>query len=194
METTAITMAITLFYLSNNSKILSKVQYEIDNVVKRGEKLLFEDVQRLNYLEMVIKECMQVKPPVRGVGRCCAKDNVLVNGLKIPKGTDIFVPIMALHHDARYWEKPEVFDPERFNPGSNKKITQFSYLPFMAGARSCIGKNFAMLEAKMIVSRVVQEFDIENPYPEVTDLETTGLVTARPLDGVKLKLYPRLTL
>ena len=189
METTAITMAITLFYLANNSKILAKVREEIDSVAERGQMLEFEDVNKLVYMQMVIKECMRVKPPVRGIGRCCAKDNVSVNGLNIPKGADFFIPIMALHHDSRHWDKPEVFNPERFSSGS--KVKSFSYLPFMAGPRSCIGKNFAMLEAKMIISRVVQEFDIENPYPEVTDVETDGLITARPLDGVKLKLHPR---
>ncbi|XP_063688462.1 cytochrome P450 3A16-like [Bolinopsis microptera] len=182
-------MAITLFYLANNNEILSKVREEIDSVAERGQMLEFEDVNKLVYMQMVIKECMRVKPPVRGVGRVCAKDNVSVNGLNIPKGADIFIPIMALHHDSRHWDKPEVFNPERFSSGS--KVKSFSYLPFMAGPRSCIGKNFAMLEAKMIISRVVQEFDIENPYTEITDLETHGLITARPLDGVKLKLNPR---
>ena len=191
METTAITMAITLFYLAQNKDIFLKVRSETDSVVERGESLKCDDVSRLVILEMVIKECLRIKPPVRAIGRCCAKDNAVVNGLKIPKGAEIHIPIMALHHDPRYWEKPGIFNPERFSPDSERKIKSFSFLPFAAGARSCIGKNFAILEAKMVVSRIVQEFDLENPYPEVTDLETTGFVTCRPVEGVKLKLCPR---
>ncbi|KAL5270405.1 hypothetical protein ACHWQZ_G001208 [Mnemiopsis leidyi] len=191
METTAITMAITLFYLANNSGIFFKVRSEIDSVVKRGESMKPDDVNKLVYLEMVIKECLRMKPPVRAVGRCCVKDDVVVNGLKIPNGAEIHIPIMDLHHDSRYWENPQLFDPDRFSPDSKKKIKSFSYLPFAAGARSCIGKNFAILEAKMVVSRIVQEFDLVNPYPEVTDLKTAGFVTSRPVDGVNLKLCPR---
>ena len=192
IETTAITMAVTLFYLANNHDILSKVRNEVDSVIKREQIVEFDDVNKLGYLEMVIKECMRVKPPIHNVGRCCGNSNVVVNGLRIPEGAIVVIPILALHHDPRYWEKPEVFDPERFSPGSDKKIKRLSYLPFMAGGRSCIGKNFAMLEAKMMISRIVQEFNIVNPYPEVTDLEMSGLVTIRPRDGVKLELHPRL--
>ena len=191
METTAITMAITLFYLAQNKDIFFKVRREIDSVVERGESLKCDDVSKLVFLEMVIKECLRMKPPVRAIGRCCVKDNAMVNGLKIPCGAEIHVPIMALHHDPRYWENPEIFNPDRFSLDSKKKIRSFSFLPFAAGARSCIGKNFAILEAKMVVSRIVQEFNLENPNPKVTDLKTAGFVTSRPVKGVKLKLCPR---
>ena len=191
IEATAITLAVTLFYLANNNEILSKVRNEIDCVIKRGQMVGFDDVNKLEYLEMVIKECMRVKPPMHLVRRCCGKANVVVNGLKIPKGAALIIPIFALHHDPRYWEQPEVFDPERFSAGFDKNIKKLSYLPFAAGGRSCIGKNFAMLELKSIISRIVQEFDIVNPYPEVTDLKMSGMITIGPREGVELELHPR---
>ena len=191
METTAIAMAITLFYISVYPDIHQKVQEEVDEVFGQKSELSFEDLNKLVYLEMVIKEGLRLKSPVTGASRQCNKDNVVINDTYIPKGAVIFIPIGALHTDSRYWENPHEFVPERFAPDAKSKITKFAYMPFMLGQRNCIGQNFAMLEIKIVISRIIRDFVVENPTPEVKDIETRVAITARPCDGVTVRFLSR---
>jgi len=82
------------------------------------------------------------------------------------------------------------FDPERFAPGA-PKVKPFTYMPFMAGPRSCIGKHFAMLEMKLILSRLFREFHFTDPNPELLTIPIKTVVTAKPSDGVKIGFSPR---
>ncbi|XP_063687097.1 cholesterol 24-hydroxylase-like [Bolinopsis microptera] len=192
METTAITMAITLFYLSVYPEVYKKVQQEIDEVFEDTDDLSFDDLNKMVFLEMVIKECMRLKPPVMATTRKCNKDKVVINDIYIPEGAVVIVPIDALHKDPRYWENPHEFNPERFAPEAKRNITRFTYMPFMLGQRTCIGQHFAMLEMKIVIAKIVREFVVENPKPEVKYIETVGNITARPSDGVTVRLLSRM--
>ena len=191
MDTTAIVMAITLFNLARYPEVLRKVQNEVDEVFGDKNELAFEDVNKLVYLEMVFKETMRLKPPATWTARQCKKDNVIISGHAIPKGAEIIVPIQAIHKDPFAWERPEEFIPERFSPEGRRNNTSVSHMPFMIGQRRCIGKNFAMLEMKTVVSRIVRDFRIENPDPHLREVETGGALTARPVNGVNLRLISR---
>ena len=191
METSAITMAVTIFYLMTNKDIYLKAQKEVDEVFGANEELSFDDVNKLVYLDMVIKECLRISPPVAATGRECMKNNITIQGVHIPNGAFLFIPQNVLQNDPRYWENPDVFNPERFAPKAIAKIRPFTFMPFMAGQRSCIGKNFALLEMKIIISRMLHDFEIINPNPEVRELVTVGNITTRPLNGVKIRVQHR---
>ena len=188
METTAITMSLTVFYLSVYPDIYKKVMTELHDVCNGKDYITFEDTNKLVYLEMVIKECLRMKPPISATGRECVKNNVTVNHHFIPKGAYIFIPQSVLQKDTRYWNNPEVFNPDRFHPTEGDKVTAFTYMPFMVGPRSCIGKHFAILETKVVLSKLLKSYKLVNPNPSVKDLEVTGSITQRPIEGVSIIL------
>ena len=191
MDTTAITMATTLFYLTAHPDILAKAQSEVDEVFGNKTELEFEDLNKLVYLELVIKEAMRIKPAVTWTTRQCKKHNVSINGVRIPKEAEIMVPIQSIHMDPSLWDRPNEFLPERFLPEARRNSKPLSYLPFMIGQRSCIGRNFAMLVSKTVLSRVIREFDLEGADPGLKDVEMGGALTSRPVNGVNLKLSCR---
>ena len=189
METTAITMAVALFYLSTHPEIYKRVQDEVDVVYGANDELSFDDVGKLVYLEMVVKECLRLKPPARSTTRQCMLDGIVVDEVAIPKGSIVIINYNELHIDPRYWENPLQFNPDRF--ASSKSITNYTYMPFSAGNRSCIGKSFAMLEAKVIVSKIIHQFNVINPQPDVKDFPVTTKIVSKPRDGIFIKLLPR---
>ena len=191
MDTTAIAMSITLFYLAAYPKVLRRARQEVDEVFGDKEELTFEDLNKLVYLEMVIKETLRLKPPAAWTARQCKKHNVVINGCKIPKEAEIFVPIKEIHRDPSHWERPEEFHPDRFSTETRQNGKKTPFLAFSLGQRRCIGRNFAMLEVKTIVSRIIREFEVESMDPNVKDVEVAGAVTSRPLKGVRVRLSER---
>jgi cytochrome P450 len=191
MDTTAITMATTLFYLAAYPSVLDKVQLEVNEVFGDKEEIIFDDLNKLLYLEMVIKEVLRLKPPVTWTARQCKEHNVTLNGSIIPKGAEIIIPIQEIHRDPHLWECPEHFDPDRFSSAGRRSCTNFSFLPFMMGQRRCIGRNLAMLEIKTVISRIVREFEIESVNPDIKDIEVGGALTSRPLNGINVRLFCR---
>lgn len=143
VDTTANSLNFTLTEISNNSNILRRLHDEIDNVLdKTKDKITYEDLKKMEYLDMVINESIRKYPPIGLMQRLCTKDTVLpTGGLKIEKGSIVIIPIYGLHRDSKYFPDPDNFDPERFAPENIAKIVKFSYLPFGEGNRICLGKN-----------------------------------------------------
>ena len=186
METTAITLAMATFYMSVYPEVLDRAKKEVKRVLGDRETIQFEDLSELRYIEQIVRETLRLKPPARSTGRIVMTDKVYFNGQYVPKDTILMIPQMAIHVDPRYWEDPLTFNPDRFDPSVKRQ--KYTWMPFMSGPRNCVGKNFAMLEMKVVLSKVIQKFDLINPNPEVKDLVMLGKITARPVDGVKLRL------
>ena len=96
--------------------------------------------------------------------------------------TVVMIPTQAVQHLEEYWPEPYKFDPDRFTPG--KKIESFTYFPFTAGPRICIGRHFAIMEAKLVLAKLYHTFQFYDPYPETMELEKTVSLTAKPKNGV----------
>ena len=114
-----------------------------------------ESLAKVKYLDMVINESLRCYTPVLRVDRICTADTV-VNGLKIPKGVGIIVPVNAVCHDPDYWPEPDKFDPERFSDSSNYDADAF--IPFGAGNRNCIGMRLAQNELRIALAKLVLKF------------------------------------
>ena len=192
METTAIALGQVLWLLTNNPEELRKVLDEVDEVFegKEQEDLTMEDVAKLQCLERVVKESLRMKGPAFGVWKSCAKDGVTVEGARFPKHTKIFIPILLLQNDPRYWDTPDAFKPDRWLG----HIEPFSYIPFSGGQRNCIGRHFAMLEMKVIIAKVLRRFKFENPCHGLENPATDGYITVRPLNGIPMKIHRRKSL
>ncbi|CAF3108881.1 unnamed protein product [Rotaria sp. Silwood2] len=187
-ETTATLMTWTLYNLANNPDICHKLETEIDSVLNDNEEITASTLSLLIYTELVLKETLRLHQSVPSLIRKAIEDNTLIASdgkhILIKKGTDIWIDLYTLHHSEEYWHEPFKFDPSRFNE-RHLDI----HLPFGSGPRSCIGQNFAMLEAKIMLAMIIKQFRFEliPGQKHVPDM----FVTLRPKYGMWMKISPR---
>ncbi len=189
-ETTANTLTWTLFLLSQHPDVAERLRAELDTVLA-GRLPTFEDLAKLPYLEMVIKESMRVRPPVWGLVVREALEDAQIGDYAIPKGGLIFVSPYATHRLERYFPDPERFDPERFTPEAEAALPKYAYIPFGGGPRVCIGNRFAMMEAQLVLATLFQrfEFELARPLP----VELNPQITMSPLGGMAMRVVARTT-
>ncbi|KAJ8352928.1 hypothetical protein AAFF_G00136220, partial [Aldrovandia affinis] len=114
----------------------------------------------MEYLEMVQNESQRIWPTAPRLERVC-KTTVEVNGVTIPKGMTVGVPVFSIHRDPKIWDSPESFNPERFSTDNKESIDPYTFLPFGHGPRNCIGMRFALLIVKLAVVKLLRDFDLE---------------------------------
>ncbi|XP_033752138.1 cytochrome P450 3A5-like [Pecten maximus] len=155
-ETTSITLTMTAYNLALNPECQEKLRREIEEEI--GSELIdYENVKKLEYLDMCISETLRMYPPALRFDRMCVK-TTKVKDITIPAGMVVTIPVYALHNDPEIWEKPDVFNPERFNPTEKAKHDPLDYVPFGHGPRSCIGMRLALLETKMAAANAIRNF------------------------------------
>lgn len=186
-ETTALAMAWGTYVLSEEQGIQDKLRQHIDETLG-GQAAQFEDLRKLEYSRMVISEMLRVYPPVAFITRMAAEDDE-IGGYQIKAGQSIIINPMTIHYHPDFWENPEQFDPERFRPEAEKGRHPLSWIPFGAGQRQCIGKDFAMMEAQLIVTRLMQRYQIM-PSEKVTP-KIAFSATLAPKAGIWIKLEKR---
>jgi len=111
--------------------VQAKLHEEVDEVLGNGNEVTSEMLSELKYLDMVLKESLRIRPSVPFIGRLLTED-IVVNGVAIPAGTNVDIHIYVLHHHPDHWTEPEKFDPERWAPGTEDK-DPYLYIPFSAG-------------------------------------------------------------
>lgn len=186
-ETTANALTWTLYCLSQNPAIADKLYAEVRDVLGERPPTL-ADLSDLTYTEMVLKEGMRVFPPVWSVSRQAAVETELGGYTIKPRRTAI-VAIYATHHNPELFPKPDVFDPERFSDERIHDIPKHAYYPFGGGPRICIGNAFAMMEAKLILASIVQQYVLQHKAEH--RVEPEALVTMRPKYGMQMVLQQR---
>jgi cytochrome P450 len=135
------------------------------------------------YLERVLKEALRLYPPAWIIGREARADVTLIDGSYIARGTTVFAAPLLLHRRADYFSEPDRFDPERW---TTQEPPPFAYVPFGGGARRCIGEEFAMREATIVLSALARGFQFE-PVPGAV-VGVAPLVTLRPAGPVMLRV------
>jgi cytochrome P450 len=155
-DTTASAITWTWYLLSQNPSIADKLHAEVDRVLA-GRLPEYEDLSDMPYNHMVFEEALRYYPPAWILGRKALEDDEL-GGYDIPAGTIIAISPYAVHRHKDFWEDPEKFDPERFSPERSDGRHHFAYLPFGAGPRQCIGNNFALMEAGLIIATIAQKY------------------------------------
>jgi cytochrome P450 len=156
--TPSVATASVFYLLSHNHHVRDKLEAELDQAL--GPALpRAEELMRLRYLDLVVKEAMRLFPPVGLIPRQIVKDFSYC-GLNIAAGNQVHVSPYLLHRHERYWDDPHAFRPERFDteePG-HRPIVNGSYIPFGSGIRRCIGDQLALLEIKLMVALTMQRF------------------------------------
>ncbi|XP_071579411.1 cytochrome P450 4g15-like [Temnothorax nylanderi] len=144
----------------------------------------------MHYLERVIKETMRIFPVVPIIARQVTED-LKIGKVILPKGTNIFIPIIKMHRNEKYWPNPLMFDPDRFLPERNPK-SQSYYMPFSAGLRNCIGIKYAMMSMKVVLATLARTFVFQvNKSVKIDEIKlkfSTTISTEKPL---KVKLEKR---
>jgi cytochrome P450 len=157
-DTTATMLTYALWALGRNQSMQGRVAAEVKALGVRP--LTADDITRLPYTVQVLHEALRLCPPGAAIGRLAMRD-VVVDGFRVPVGTNVLVGVYAMHRDPSLWDHPERFDPERFAPGHAGDRSRWQYLPFGAGPRSCVGDHFAMLEAILGLATIIRAVRIE---------------------------------
>ena len=189
-ETTAIALSWTCYLLAQHPEIESKLVEELYVVLGDNREPTPDDLPRLRYTEMVLKESMRLYPAVWGIGRRAIAD-CEIGGYRVAAGTNIFIFQSLTQRDPRFFSNPEAFDPERWreDPVRSGKIPRFAYFPFGGGPRVCVGASFAMLEATLLLAMIERRFHLELvPGHPVEPLPS---VTLRPKHGIRVIVHRR---
>ncbi len=183
-ETTALTLAWCLYLLSQNPHVADKIRAEADAVCGDREPN-WDEVQQLAYTRQVIQETMRLYPPIWALIRVAAGDDV-IDGHEIHAGDKIVMGVYLAHHSPKYWTDPETFQPERFAPERMKKRVKYSYLPFAAGKRACIGGALSQIENTLALVTLLRRFNPEYVGPVPAKIQST--VTLCPQGGLPFRI------
>ncbi|XP_010374099.2 cytochrome P450 3A5 isoform X1 [Rhinopithecus roxellana] len=159
-ETTSSVLSFTIYELATHPDVQQKLQKEIDAVLPNKAPATYDAMVQMEYLDMVVNETLRLFPIAIRLERVCKKD-VEINGVFIPKGAMVVIPTYALHHDPKYWTEPEEFRPERFSKKNKDSIDPYIYTPFGTGPRNCIGMRFALMNMKLALIKVLQNFSFK---------------------------------
>uniref|UniRef100_A0A3P8ZVA0 unspecific monooxygenase n=1 Tax=Esox lucius TaxID=8010 RepID=A0A3P8ZVA0_ESOLU len=189
-ETTSSTLSFLAYNLATNPHVMTKLQEEIDTVFPNKAPIQYEALMQMEYLDSVLNESLRLYPIAPRLERV-AKKTVEINGIIIPKDCVVLVPTWTLHRDPEIWSDPEEFKPERFSKENKESIDPYSYMPFGAGPRNCIGMRFALIMIKLAMVEILQSYTFtaceETQIPLEMDIQ--GLLM--PKQPIKLKLEPR---
>ncbi|MCE7988919.1 MAG: cytochrome P450 [Caldilinea sp. CFX5] len=158
-DTSTALLAWVFYLLGSHPDTLVEIKAEVDEVLG-NEPPQEHHLQRLSILDGVIKETLRLYPPIH-VGNRRAACPTTVQGYEVPEGLRVMASIYLTHRDETVWEDPEKFCPHRFGKDNHQKRPAFSYIPFGGGPRNCIGAAFATVEVKVVLARILHQFDLE---------------------------------
>lgn len=186
-DTSANALSWSWYLLSQHPEVLEKVREEVRTHLTSARPT-FDQIARLTYTEQVLEESMRLYPPAWTTNRVAKEDDEF-KGIKIQKGTTFATYIYGVHHSPELWDEPEAFRPERFAKEKKKDHHPFAFLPFGGGPRLCIGNNFAMMEMKLILARMVNRYDVK--LVEGQEVKPLPLITLRPENGIRMRVNRR---
>lgn len=183
-ETTANALAWTWYLLSQHPEVERRLREEVCAVL--GDRAPgVEDLPKLQYVRQVVREAMRLYPPIWIMERrAIGADEI--HGVAIPAGSSVMISPYALHRAPDLWADPEAFDPDRFAP--DREPERFAYIPFGAGPRLCIGNNFALMEAQVIVAMIAQRYAVR--LLDGQEIVARPGITLRPRDRMMMRLEP----
>jgi cytochrome P450 len=183
-ETTALTLAWSLYLTSRYPEAAERIRREGEATYGDREPTA-ADYSALAYTRAVIQETMRIYPPIWGLIRVAdAADQI--DGKDIAPGDRIVMFAYGVHHSPKYWEEPEVFRPERWMGDAAKKRAKYTYLPFGAGRRSCIGGAMSQVENTLALSMLLRRFRPEYAGSEPPGIN--GTVTLTPKGGLMFRI------
>ena len=185
-ETTGLALFWSLYLVAEAPAVQEQLAAEVATVDLAPDHAA-ETLPGLVYTRAVVQEALRLYPPAFTIVRQARKpDNA--GGIPVPAGAIVFMAPWVLHRHRRLWSRPEVFDPARFLPGAPAP-DRFAYLPFGVGPRVCIGAQFALTEATLVLARMIQAFQIERADHE--PVMPVAIVTTQPDHPPLFRVRPR---
>ncbi|NXH12427.1 CP4B1 protein, partial [Bucco capensis] len=185
-DTTASGISWLFYCLSLYPDYQQRCREEIQSILGDRDTIEWEDLGKMIYTTMCIKESMRLFPPVPAVSRYLSKPVTFFDGRSLPAGCQVALNIFAIHRNRDVWKDPEIYDPMRFSPENSAQRHSYAFLPFSAGSRNCIGQQFAMNEMKVALALTLLRFEL-CPDPAKPPTLTQQLVL-RSSNGIHLHL------
>ncbi|XP_063283845.1 cytochrome P450 4B1-like [Pelobates fuscus] len=185
-DTTASGISWILYCMAKHPEHQQKCREEIREILGERNTVEWDDLGKMIYTTLCIKESMRLYPPVPGVARELSQPITFCDGRSLPKGANVLLSLYNINRCSSIWEEPDVFNPQRFSPENTSTRSSYAFLPFSAGSRNCIGQNFAMNEMKVAVALTLQRFEL-SPDPDNEPLMLPQLVL-RTVNGIYLHL------
>jgi cytochrome P450 len=186
-ETAAASLSWAWYLLARNPRAAAKMREELDGVLD-GRPPAGEDLPRLPYTRAVFDETLRLYPPAWSQPREAVEDDE-IGGFRIPARSMVIVGQWVTHRRPDLWERADEFVPERFVGAGPGTFAPFAYYPFGGGARQCIGSQFALMEAQIVLATLAQRFELELvPGQQIVPDAT---FTLRPKHGVRMRIHRR---
>jgi cytochrome P450 len=186
-ETTANALSWTWHLLAEHPEVERKLHEELDETLA-GRLPTVEDLSRLRYTDMIVKESLRLYPPAWAFGRE-AVGACEIGGYHVPTGTQLIMSQWVMQRDPRYYEHPTEFRPERWADGLSERLPRYAYFPFGGGPRLCIGQSFAKMEANLLLATLAHRFRLRPASGERVTPRPS--ITLRPGDGMRMVLEER---
>lgn len=186
-ETTAVALAFAWYSLATHPRIRRRFHEELDTVLG-GQAPSYDDLRDLEVTEQIIKETLRLFPPVHTIPRR-TQSLIEFDGFHVPEGKEVHLAVLHAHRDPNIYENPLEFQPERWDGELEDEIHDFGYIPFGGGRRTCIGRAFALLEAKIVLATVGQQFQLE--YDDTAEIELEPQITTQSKNGIPMTIRSR---
>ncbi len=189
-DTTSTLMPTALYSIVKNPAVLHRARFEVDTVFGPDDDHVpaFDEIGKLSYIRQIVDETLRLSPPVREFDRMALADTVIGGQYMVRQGEVVTVATAALHRQPEWGDNVDIFDPDRFAAGRTADRPVNLFKPFGTGARSCIGRQFALHEATMALATLVHRYrflDVEH-----YELRTHSDLLRKPI-GFHLDLVRR---
>lgn len=191
-DTTAAGSSFVLTMLGLHKDIEQRVMKEIEGIFGDSKRACtFADTLEMKYLERVILEALRMYPPVPLIARKVNEDVRLTHAkYVIPKGATVVIPQIFIHRSAELYKNPLKFDPDNFLPERTQNRHHYAFIPFSAGPRSCVGRKYAMLKLKVLLSTILRNYKVSSPIKE-EDFKLQADIILKRAEGFQLIIEPR---
>ncbi|XP_076754439.1 cytochrome P450 4g15 [Xylocopa sonorina] len=193
-DTTASGSSFFLAMMGCHPDIQEKVIQELDEIFGDSDRpATFQDTLQMKYLERCLLETLRMYPPVPIIAREIKTDlKVASSDLTIPAGCTVVIATVKLHRNPAIYPNPDTFNPDNFLPENTSNRHYYAYVPFSAGPRSCVGRKYAMLKLKIVLSTILRNFRIKSDIKE-SDFRLQADIILKRAEGFKIRLEPRKT-
>lgn len=191
-DTTAAGSSFFLSMMGCHPEIQERVIQELDEIFGDSDRpATFQDTLEMKYLERCLMETLRMFPPVPIIARHIKSDLKLASGdYTIPAGCTVVVATFKVHRQPYIYPNPDVFDPDNFLPEKTANRHYYSFIPFSAGPRSCVGRKYAMLKLKILLSTILRNFRVRSTVKQ-EDFRLQADIILKRAEGFKVKLEPR---
>ena len=187
-ETTAAAIAFALYSLATEPNVCDAFYEELDTVLD-GNPPTLDDVSRLDLTNRIVTETLRLYPPIHTIPRQTTRA-VDVGSYRLPADEQVHLSVISVHRDERYYDAPLEFRPERWTDGFEEELDDYAFIPFGGGRRTCIGREFARLEATLALATIGQRFDLEWTGDE-TEMAIEPEMTTKTQNGLAMTLRER---